>query len=488
MRPPLGSGAALLTRGLPRQTCRIHWVQLRAATHTEQVLMSEAEYRAAIAEDISEQLASFPCQPVVFAGAGLSLRWFNAPNWQQLLEACIDNCPHVTRPFAYFNQQFAGDFPRIATALADAYREWAWSDGNNFFPRELFEAGVPGDAYLKHFVSDQILAIPTDVAGIQDAATLGEIEKFRAIRPHCLITTNYDRGLEAIFPDYEPAFRQDLVLSGFASIGEIVKIHGCATRPNSLVFTAADYQDFVSRRKYMSAKLLTFFTEHPILFVGYRASDPNVCGILADIDEALTIPGDLIPNIYFLERQPDGALQPARERLIRVDQNRSVRVKCIQTNDFSWVFEAFAHRAPLENVNPRILRAIMARSFHLVRSDIPRQTIEVDFDLISGQVESEESFAKLFGIASLQPATELAARYPHNLTQVGRLIGGNGWHLADRLLKRVREEKGVDVKSSDNRYHWEFATGNSRFKKYSDDCVEMLRRVNANEDYEVTLP
>ena len=436
--------------------------------------MDPEEYQAEISQDVAEQLANFPCQPVLFAGAGLSIRWFGAPSWQELLERCIDDCPEVVRPFAYYAQSAAG-FPEIATVIAGQFREWAWKDGNNSFPDELFHAGLPGDAYLKHYVACLIAGIDTSLGGLPEWART-EISAFQSIRPHCLITTNFDMGLEAIFPEYAPILGDDLVLSGLASVGEIVKIHGSCSRSESLVLTAQDYENFIRRRKYLSAKLLTFFTEHPILFVGYSAGDQNVCGILSDIDEALSIPGDLIPNIYFLERPNDAEGQRPRERLIKVADNRSVRVKCIQAADFSWAFRAFGHRAPLENVNPRILRSILARSYHLVRSDIPRQQIEVDFDFIAGQVESDESFARLFGVATLQPAAELAARYPYNLTEVGRMIGGNGWHIADRLLKRIRDEKGIDLKAADNAYHMEFRTGRSVFKcPIPDDHIDPRR-------------
>jgi hypothetical protein len=68
--------------------------------------------------------------------------------------------------------------------------------------------------------------------------------------------------------------------------------------------------------------------------------------ILSDIDEAIPRPGPsgtLIPNIYILEWRkhvpPD--YTPAREKLIAVEEGRSVRIKAIESEEFGWVFSAF---------------------------------------------------------------------------------------------------------------------------------------------------
>jgi len=62
-------------------------------------------------------------------------------------------------------------------------------------------------------------------------------------------------------------------------IGEIFKIHGCITDPAGIVLTDDDYEDWNNKKKYLSAKLLTYFLEHPVLIIGYSAQDPNVLSI-----------------------------------------------------------------------------------------------------------------------------------------------------------------------------------------------------------------
>ena len=107
------------------------------------------------------------------------------------------------------------------------------------------------------------------------------------------------------------------------------------------------YEQFSRKKKYLSAKLLTYFSEHPLLFIGYSASDANIRAILSDIDECLpqrgTV-GSVIPNIYLLEWRQDmpGSYSPVREKIIDIGEGRSVRIKAIEATDFSWVFNAFA--------------------------------------------------------------------------------------------------------------------------------------------------
>lgn len=59
-------------------------------------------------------------------------------------------------------------------------------------------------------------------------------------------------------------------------MGEIYKIHGSCNNSESIVITENDYSVYNKRNAYLSAKLLTIFLEHPIIFLGYSLNDSNI--------------------------------------------------------------------------------------------------------------------------------------------------------------------------------------------------------------------
>lgn len=423
----------------------------------------------------------YPLQPIVFAGSGLSRRWLKAPAWFELLEWAVSNCPLIDKPIQYFVQQEKG-LPEVAQRISKNYQTWAWGVGKEKFPSMLFEASVPAEIYLKYSIAQYIKSFGTKV---QDQFEK-EAEAFSKIRPHAVITTNYDGLIEKVLPGYQPILGAGLISAPFANIGEVYKIHGTVEKPSSLVLTSDDYANFGAKRKYLTAKLLTFFAEHPIVFVGYSVEDANIRRILEDLNEAVDIKGGIIPNIFFLTRPSEEV--PGFEKVLQVAPEKGVRVNSIEASDFEWVFKAFGHNAPLSNVNPQVLMSLLARSYQLVRSDIPRQKFDVDFELISGKIESKEDFAKVFGIGTLQPVTNFSANYPYNLTEVGTKLGFRSWHGANRLLAKIREEKGIDLKSSDNRYHGTVRISKkSKAQMYSEECIELLVRVKDGAEYKVEL-
>lgn len=447
-------------------------------------------YKLDIAADIAATIERLGCQPILFVGSGLSLRYFKGPSWNDLLAHLAKSCPLIDKDYAYYQQTLGGPLA-IGQEFARLYQQWAWGGGNKNFPSSLFLPGVPIDAYIKYEIARYLASItPVSVADIADSAFLAEINAMTNIRPHTIITTNYDRLLELIFPDYTPVIGQQIIRGSSLSVGEIFKIHGCVTDPANLVFTQSDYDRFTKKKKYLSAKLLTYFSEHPLLFVGYGAGDPNIQAILSDIDEALPVAGGVIPNVYLLEWRQEIAddASPARERLIAIDDGKSVRVKAIEAANFQWVFEAFGAHQAINKVSPKVLRSLLARSYDLVRRDIPRKTVEANFQMLEGAVASPEEFAKLFGITTLSDPSVVSARYPFILKQVADEMGLPGWNQVQFLIDRIKKIHGYDIKASDNIYHYAIKTGtNSVVHKYSKDAVDLFKKIQAGHDYKLAV-
>ncbi|CTQ32068.1 hypothetical protein JAN5088_00829 [Jannaschia rubra] len=303
----------------------------------------------------------------------------------------------------------------------------------------------------------------------------------QAIKPHAVLTTNYDTLLESIFSDHAVVIGQSALKGMPFAVGEIFKFHGCVNDIEQIILTSEDYETFYKKKKFIAARLLSLFNEHPMLIVGYGANDPNVQAILSDIDEALALPGSLIENIYFVEYDAEAEAKTSLpiEKLIQIEDNRSVRVKLVVTSDLEWVFKAFKSPDNLNSIPPSIMRAILARSYELVRSDIPRTKLDVDFDFLERKLENQDEFAQLFGITTVNDASTISAKFPYSITELGKKLGGNSWHLADKLMKMIKADTGVDIKESDSRFQHMVKVNNSKFHKYSDDAFDLLKKVQA---------
>jgi hypothetical protein len=448
------------------------------------------EYKCDVTDDITACFDSMQCQPILFIGSGVSRRYFGAPSWAEMLEYMAGQCPEIKRPFAYYLQSI-GDLPEIGSKFAQQYMEWAWGDGRKHFPEALFAADVAPSSFLKHSIAEYIESItPKNIDDPRLSAHKEELAQLQKIHPHALITTNYDTFLETLFPQYEAVIGEKVLRSNYATIGEILKIHGCVTQPQTTVLTTNDYQAFIEKRKYLSAKLFAYFAEHPFLFVGYSASDENIKHIIADIDLLLSARNELIPNIYVLEWSspiPESEY-PTREKLIAIDATRSVRVKSIKANSFGWVFDAFSRRNAIEQVNPKLLRALLSRTYEMVRHDIPQKTIEVDYGTLEHAVEGMGNLARLLGIQTLSNASTINADFPYSLSQVGKKLGYRSWHQANQFLQQLKKEHKVDLKESDNRYHIAVRFGESPPNhKYSEALIDLLLKMKNGEPYSVTM-
>lgn len=446
-------------------------------------------YKSEIGEDITEVVQTFGCQPILFVGSGLAKRYMGAPNWDELLSILAKECSAIDKGIGFYKQSLVTPM-RIGEEFARLYQAWAWDKGHNEFPKEMFEPDVGPQSYIKYKISNIINSYtPTNIDNLKSEKYKKEISALEKIKPHALITTNYDRMLEILFPDHTPIIGQKILQGQNFAVGEIYKIHGCVSEHDSLVFTQSDYDYFERKKKFLSAKLLTFFNEHPLIFIGYSATDPNIRSILSDIDEALPEKGGIIPNVYILNWSDDidEDSLPPRDKVIATSEDRSIRVKLIESNDFEWVFNAFASNPALNDVNPKVLRSLVARSYNLVRHDIPKMTVHADFQMLTESVANSNSFAKLFGIANISDYSSISAQYPLSATQITEKLGGKGSYLAVFLIKKLKTDFGIDIKATDNRYHRCEMVNKTPFHKYSQDALELLRSLRDGEHIVVDL-
>jgi hypothetical protein len=452
--------------------------------------MNYAQYVDEVTSDITSVLNAASCQPILFIGSGVSRRYAGGPSWDELLKTLASQCPLIDKDFAYYKQTYGEDLRKIGSLFADAYREWAWGKGQSKFPAEYFSEQYPSDIFIKHAVAEVLKGLGPTKGSYGSKDLDAEITALKAISPHAIVTTNYDEVLEPLFPNYERLIGQQILRKGFLSIGEIFKIHGCRSDPLSMILTEADYERFTSDHKYLSAKLLTYFVEHPLIFIGYSADDPNIKSVLYDVHRMIRANFQLIPNIFILEW--DASLKPesypARDKVLAVGDGTNIRIKSITASSFEWVFKAFGSGGNIERIDMKLLRSLMARSVELIRCNVPKKSVEIDFKTLEGAVNSRENFAKLFGVTAITDPSQVNLSYKYTLSGVAEQLGFDYWSKAHELISWVKAETGFDMKASDNVYHISMRTGRAEksvTNKYSDAAVDLLRKVAKGETYEI---
>lgn len=430
-----------------------------------------AGYKQSIEGRVREVLRRKMTQPVLFVGSRLSRRYADSPDWHGLLAEVSSSNPNL-KEYNYYRQSGSSQ-ERIGTVLAASFYEYAWGEGRPYFPDHLFKNDSK-EIFFKHIVCDIIGKYIFEYSSLPEQYQQ-EIDLLAKIRPNTIVTTNYDQILESIFSDYSAVIGEDVLTVQPFWVGKIYKIHGSVSMPDTLVATEHDYNDFIENKKYLSAKLLTYFIEHPILFIGYSIDDRNIKLILQDIDKILSRNNIGLDNIYFLKYCPNiQSSDLKREEVISLSQDRSVRVNCISAEDFRWVFELFSEPTTLNGVDPNILNNLMSRMYHLVRTDIPQRKIDYSFETIEKAAENSDELASLLGITPLEN-DNLSTVYRHTFGDLKNQLGINQ-HKLHQLFKTLKDA-GYDIKATDNKYHQWISTGKNGIHKYSDDALVLLGRV-----------
>lgn len=313
--------------------------------------------------EIDKIVKSFKQLPYLFVGTGLSMRYSNAPSWDSLLKSIwfIMNGNDEMK-YKKFVNSVAYDLkidnngideeqrkyylnPQLATKIQQQFNDLFYHDDS--FDRTIFSEEeideILNNKYdpFKFYIGKQT----------KDLILLSASEKSNEI-PHIInnqnkiagiITTNYDHLLEDMFKDFDVIVGQDSMLtSNTNNIFEIFKIHGSADNPNSIVITQQDYEYFKNKLKYLSAKLLTLFVEHPIIFIGYGIGDLNIRAILSEIAECLdkTQLEEIKNNFIFIE-PAFGEEECLTSKEIDFGEKRIIMTK-IKLEDFSDLFESLS--------------------------------------------------------------------------------------------------------------------------------------------------
>ena len=317
-----------------------------------------------IKSQIENTISSFQQLPYLFVGTGLSIRYANAPGWNELLYDIweIIYPDKTVRDFEKLKQKIEMDInlkfvdlkpeeqkyyanPILASNIEKDFCSLYYSSDN--FDSKVFTDKENDDIIshrhnpFKYYVAKKLKEIVLDPS-LPDYDELQYLvqnqNKFAGV-----ITTNYDSILENIFKDFTVLVGQDsLLLANTLNIFEIFKIHGCSTNPNSIILNEMDYENFDRKLKYLSAKLLTIFVEHPIIFIGYGLGDVNIRKLFQEIAECLTAKQlEKIKDNFIFILPAFGAKESFGKREI-VFGKHSIIIDEFVLNDYSFVYQSLS--------------------------------------------------------------------------------------------------------------------------------------------------
>jgi hypothetical protein len=434
-------------------------------------------------------LEDMGCRPILFVGSGITRRYIKGPSWPELMSWLIQNNPRMDLPYPFYYQKAEGRLPGVGSLLVEPYQTFAWeSMSEGIYPEHLYGEVHPADIFLKATVCsrlDELLRDSLD-SRTEEHPFEKEINQLRRTEPHAIITTNYDQFMERIFPDFEVVIGQQIIRKNpYVSIGEILKIHGCVSDPGTIVLHEQDYEIFTQKKKYLTAKLLTYFIEFPMIFLGYSATDENIKSILKDIAEMIpSSPDERLNNLWLVLWNPDSRAegQPPSEKVIDLGGGNSVRVNLLVVDGFISVFEALSRPLPVNNVNVKLLRTLSANVYYIITNKSAKSEVEVNLVQLR-ESSDREKLSKVLGFAEAEPADALLSNYPYTLTEVGQALGFRGWHGAHDLIMKIFETTEFHIKKSNNRYHQGTKYGKMPINRYSAETIELLYLVMNGKEY-----
>jgi len=323
-----------------------------------------------IQDNLTEILKEHSGSPFLFIGSGFSRRYLGLEDWVGLLSKFL--IPNG-KPWDYYKSSANSDLPTIAASLAKDFHEHWWNSDIYAQHREEYKGQLKDNTSPLRFEISHYLKNKN----LDEINMVEEIEILRKVNIGGIITTNWDCFLEHLFPDYTTYIgQQQLLFSHTHDIAEIYKIHGCCTKPESLVLTDLDYQDFESRNAYLAAKLITIFMEHPIIFIGYSLSDKNVRNILNSIVQCVGQDNleKLRKNLIFVERLKDSYQEGIFENELVFDKVR-LPIVSVRTDNFSNVYQSLANIE--KKIPARIMRYFKEQFYEFAYSTNPTKQMYV---------------------------------------------------------------------------------------------------------------
>ena len=338
-------------------------------------------------DKIIRMLSNASALPVLFIGSGLTRRYLGLPNWEGLLKMYC-----FKYPYEYYYDKANREYPDSLEKIYPRIADYIEADFNNIYftdnkytesrksHREDINAKI---SPFKFCIADFFKEKSEDI----ESKYFNEIKLLKKIgnkNISCVITTNYDLFLENIFgkDSFKTYIGQDeLLFSTIYEIAEIYKIHGCCSKPNSIVINSHDYDLFIRKKEYLSAKILTLFLERPIIFLGYSVNDANIRRILYSISKCLENNQleQLKERLIFIEWAESKNEEGFSEKQFDFNNGKIISMENIKLFDYSILYSAILDNTVKYDV--KALRRIKSQLYELVKTNKPTERLYVATDI-----------------------------------------------------------------------------------------------------------
>lgn len=331
---------------------------------------------------LQDVVAKFNTTPFLFAGSGITRRYFGLPDWGGLLTHFAEKVKNDPLAFRYYESKVTevediDKLPTIASYIEKDFNEMWFNDlaGIRSNSENVQKAVIEGVSPFKAEIAEYISSLSEIKAEYLD-----EVKKLLNISKNNIsgvITTNYDCFFENTFEDYKAFIGQDeLVFSQLQGIAEIYKIHGSVKSPASIVINKNDYQSFREKGKYLAAKLMTIFMEYPIIFIGYSISDPDIQEILENIVECL--PPDKVNSLQkrfvFVNHQSDYKGYDISSHSLVIN-GKLIEMTKITLSDFGILYDALSAKKAAFPI--KLLRRFKEELYTFALTQKPGPTMQV---------------------------------------------------------------------------------------------------------------
>lgn len=338
---------------------------------------------------IQEFINQYINHPILFMGTGISLRYYeDSYTWEQLLSKLSYELHGDEEVYLNLKYEYNNDFPKIASILDKEFDEFLKQDrdGKFKFINDIFFDKIRNNekcSRMKLYLSSLLKNMK-----IKDSKK-DEIQALiKAKKNICsIITTNYDTFIEDNL-GFIPLVGNNIILSN--PYGSVYKIHGSIISPESLIITSEDYENFSIGNELIRAQLVSLFIHNPIIFLGYGMNDDDIKSILEIIFKYVTPnseEAELIQrNFLLVDYKEDSKNTVIEDYTITLQQNKSIRINKLLTDDFTTIYTSIANlKLPITVMDIRKVETIIRKIIETNSGDAIKVRITDDIDSLENK-------------------------------------------------------------------------------------------------------